>query len=286
MNRQPHFIDLTGHRFERLVVVGRMPNLQGITQTVWHVRCDCGIEKFAVLYSSLISGRTKSCGCLRREVVSYRGPKHLQRSQRNPLYIAWKSMRQRCYDEKCASYPRYGGKGVKVCDRWLEDFEAFVADMGTRPNGFSLDRIDPEGDYTPENCRWANALTQGQNKRKGGKMRFYEWNGEELCLTEICRRENVSMVKVIRGLAENHSIHTAVRASYGTVFKETAKTLGATKTVIVTKAPPKRSKTQIIKCGTDHSSVERERIKRNSWLRRCMRECERKGLTYRGPLPS
>lgn len=287
MKTRSDCIDLTGHRFERLVVVGRMPNLQGITQTVWHVRCDCGVEKFAVLYSSLISGRTKSCGCLRREVVSYRGPKHLQRSQRNPLYIAWKSMKQRCYDEKCASYPRYGGKGVKVCDRWLEDFEAFVKDMGTRPNGFSLDRIDPEGDYTPENCRWANALTQGQNKRKGGKMRFYEWNGEELCLTEICRRENVSMAKVIRGLAENHSIHAAVRAAYGTVFKETAKTLGGSKAVKGVKVtPPKRLKTQMLVCGTDHSSVERERIKRNSWLRRCMRECERKGLTYRGPLPS
>jgi hypothetical protein len=279
MNRTRHFLDLTGHRFERLVVVGRMPNLKGVSQTIWHVRCDCGEEKFAVAYSSLISGRTKSCGCLHREVVSYRGPKHLQRSQRNPLYVTWMAIKQRCYNEKHHSYPRYGGKGVKVCERWLEDFEVFANDMGKRPDGFSLDRIDSDGDYTPGNCRWANALTQGQNKRKGGKVRYYEWNGEELCLTEICRRENVSLSKVSGFLKEQCSIQQAVRSSYSTHFMETAKTLRC-------EEPRKRNKTQMLTCGTDDFSVERERIKRDAWLRRCMAECEKKGLTYRGELPS
>lgn len=187
------FLDLSGQRFERLVVVGRMPNLNGVSQTVWHVRCDCGEEKFAVLYSSLISGRTKSCGCLHREVLSCRGPR-LQRAPINP----------------------------------------------------------------------------------DGKMRLYEWNGEKLCLTEVCRRENVSLIKANRLLEQGHNIHQAVRSSYGEPFIETAKT----------KRIPKQTKTMKLACGTDSFHVERERIKRNAWLRKCMAQCAEKGLTYRGPLPT
>ena len=266
-----------------------MPNLGGISHTVWHVRCDCGVEKFAVMYNSLVRGSTKSCGCLRREVASYRGPKHLQRSLRNPLYSSWRSMRQRCYDKNCRAYSRYGGAGIKVCERWMGDFEAFANDMGMRPEGFSLDRIDPCGDYTPGNCRWANAITQGQNKRRGGKVRFYEWNGEELCLTEICRRENVSLSRVSGLLKSQCSIQQAVRSSYSTHFMETAKTLGGGE-MVRKKAeavePPKRPKARTVACGTDESSVERERIKRDAWLRRCKVACEQKGLVYRGPLPT
>ncbi len=82
----------------------------------------------------------------------------------HPLYKTWCEMRHRCYCVTAHAYHRYGGRGIAVCGRWLDDFWAFVADMGERVGGMSLDRIDNDGDYTPDNCRWANAVTQGQNR--------------------------------------------------------------------------------------------------------------------------
>lgn len=83
---------------------------------------------------------------------------------KNPLYTTWISMKQRCYNPNARGYGRYGGRGIKVCDRWLNSYKTFERDMGERPPKHSIDRIDPNGDYTPENCRWADSKTQGRNK--------------------------------------------------------------------------------------------------------------------------
>lgn len=100
-------------------------------------------------------------------------------------YNAWKNAKHRCYDEKCDHYYLYGDRGVKMCERWLNNFDAFIADMGKCPKGMSLDRIDRNGDYCPENCRWADGIVQATNR---SITRFFEYNGERLTIPEMSRR--------------------------------------------------------------------------------------------------
>jgi hypothetical protein len=175
--------DLTGLVFGRLTVVADAagPN--------WRCMCACGGEK-VVSSKALNSGKTSSCGCLARDVLVARNRSHGW--SKTQTYRSWKDMRARCNNQNDSDFKDYGGRGIEVCGRWA-DFGAFLADMGERPAGRTIDRIDTNGNYEPGNCRWADAGTQANNKRSN---RIIEWDGKSQTLQQWCRQYGLEHSKV------------------------------------------------------------------------------------------
>lgn len=164
--------DLTGQRFARLVVDRRDENAAS-GNARWLCRCDCG-ESIVVAGNSLRSGNTRSCGCLRREVsavsvMALETTTHGQSAPRTPTYRTWEGMVARTTNPHRPEWGYYGGRGITLCDRW-RSFENFLVDMGERPAGLTLDRIDNNGNYEPGNCRWATWSQQQLNKRTSRKQ--------------------------------------------------------------------------------------------------------------------
>jgi hypothetical protein len=155
--------DLRGQRFHKLTVVSCLGRNDDKTHTLWKYVCDCGETGIATT-GSLNSGATSSCGCYNREIVSNMFTTHgLSLSD---TYKSWEAMKRRCYSHKDVAYPRYGGRGIIVCDRWLNSFENFYEDMGERPEGTTLDRIGNEGNYEPDNCKWSSRKEQANNQNR------------------------------------------------------------------------------------------------------------------------
>lgn len=167
----PRIYDLTGQRFGKLTVIQRHGTYHspgGAKQSTWLCLCDCGNTNITTT-GRLRGGYTKSCGCLKNECT----PGQTHGLSKTPEHKAWTHMRARCNNPNNNRFKNYGARGIKVCHRWLNSFEAFYSDMGPRPSKkHSLDRIDNDGDYTPDNCRWATNRQQVNNMTRNVMIEY------------------------------------------------------------------------------------------------------------------
>lgn len=202
-------VDHTGKRFGRLTVKGEAGIMKS-GHKAWLCICDCGNE--TIFRGTLLTqGVVVSCGCYRsdrgRDMLTIHG------NYGHPLYQTWIHMKERCEDENNADYHNYGGRGITICERWLDSFENFITDMGERPDGMSLDRIDVNGNYEPKNCRWADAKTQANNTRRN---LYFEYGGETLTLAQWSDRTGINYGTLLgrinrNGMSFADAISTPVR---------------------------------------------------------------------------
>lgn len=168
--------------------------------------CDCGNEK-TIAASSLMNGDTKSCGCLRSSMMKAKQTKH--GAYGSLAYRSYRAMLARCTDNKHPEFSHYGGRGILICDRWKSGFAAFLADMGERPQGTTLDRIDVDGMYEPSNCRWATIADQANGKRN---VRVIEHNGLSHTITEWSKILGIPRDRISCRLKRGKSIEESLRA--------------------------------------------------------------------------
>jgi hypothetical protein len=180
-NQTPsNFIDLSGQRFGRLVVISRGENGHR-WRTRWNCLCDCGVVCL-IKTGNLRNKNTISCGCWQKEnAKDYASTHGMSKKQ---TYKCWAEMKYRTKSETFEFAHRYIERGIKVCERWQNSFTDFYLDMGECPKGMSLDRIDNDGDYTPDNCRWATQQTQSNNR---GSNRIITFNGDSKTIAEWAR---------------------------------------------------------------------------------------------------
>ena len=207
-------INIAGMTFGRLTVLYRVGQHKKYG-VMWKCTCSCGNETVAGT-CNLRGGKTKSCGCLRTEARSISGKNnkkhgHAVSGVTSQTYKSWRSMMSRCYQETNISFKYYGMKGISVCDRW-HDFANFVADMGERPDGKSIDRINLSGNYEPINCRWATQKEQQNNRSTNVLISF---NGKTQTLgqwaSELGINKCTLQQRIAHGWSEDKAISTPVR---------------------------------------------------------------------------
>lgn len=190
-------------RFGRLILVRHLPGRKSLFQ------CDCGalkeIDRYNVRY-----GGASSCGCIKRETAAAEARRRTTHGMTNtPEYRAWNSMRERCRNPNHRFFEHYGARGISVCAEW-DSFEAFYAAMGKRPDGFSLERIDNEKGYYPENCAWIPRPDQNRNRSDSVRLTY---QGQQMILADLARITGVHATSIGRRLDAGMSPEEAVRAA-------------------------------------------------------------------------
>lgn len=194
-----------GDRFACLVAIGRVDNSREGRQR-WLFRCDCGAQKISDT-RTVIKGKTKSCGCFARDIFTKNRSQLRHGGSGTPEYKVWDSMRQRCNNPKNQSFPRYGARGITVCERW-HIFENFLADMGPRPSAqHSIDRQNNDGNYEPGNCGWATNREQQNNTRSNIRVVF---EGIEMTLSQACALAGKNLRKVRERMRRGRSFIEAL----------------------------------------------------------------------------
>lgn len=198
--------NMAGHRFGRLTALAVAP--KNHKELHWDCVCDCG-SRVVVRGSSLRNGHTISCGvrCTLRQMPSQRT--HGQ--SRTPTWNSWSSMRKRCENPAEPKFPQYGGRGISVCERW-QVFESFLADMGARPIGTTLDRWpDTNGNYEPGNCRWATPTEQQNNRTNNRRI---DVNGDTMTIAQLSAATGMSPSAIARRLARGGEFDTPIGVAH------------------------------------------------------------------------
>ena len=202
-------VDLTNQRFGRLSVLHR--DIVPTSKTRWWCQCDCGSPPVSVATNKLRSGKTSSCGCYHRErsAENIRSLSLTHGMTHTRVYRAWILMKERCCTTKDPEkQANYADRGIEVCERWLESFENFYADMGDPPSeDHSLDRRDNNSGYSPENCRWATRIEQMNNRRVNHVLTF---NGQTRTATEWGRSLGILPATILSRIRAGWSIERAL----------------------------------------------------------------------------
>lgn len=194
----PTPLNLVGQRFGKLLVVGKL-NERRNGVVYWKYACDCG-NYGETQGGALRTGKSLSCGCASKDWCRTHG------MEATPVYNAYHAMLQRCTNPKVKFFPRYGGRGIEICDRW-KSFENFYADMGDRPAGMTLGRIDNNGNYEPSNCRWETVKQQLRNREL---TVFVEYDGNRIALSELAEIKGIKPKLLRARLKSGWDINKAV----------------------------------------------------------------------------
>lgn len=204
----PAIKNLIGCEFGRWTVIEYAGTSgQGAT---WTCKCKCGTVK-PVRSASLLNGLSTSCGCFARDSLAERATQHghnTRKTGQSPTYKSWRAMLKRCNNPKQTGYQNYGGKGIKVCKEW-ESFERFLSDMGERPEGKTLDRIDNDLDYTKDNCRWMNMTEQANNRSTNTRLTY---KGQTHTISQWADILGIKRVTISSRLFRGASVEDALKA--------------------------------------------------------------------------
>lgn len=198
MKKSEKYTDLTNKKFTRLTAICRTDN--NTYEPMWKCQCDCGKIKI-VRARNLLSGTTKSCGCLQKEIVKNANTTHGKSNTR--LFNIWQNIKRRCYNKNYKYYSYYGGKGIIMCEEWKNSFQAFYewSIKNDYSDTLTIDRINSDKNYEPSNCRWVNRLVQQNNRKSNHKFTI---NGETKTIMEWCKIYNVPYERTRRRVVNEH----------------------------------------------------------------------------------